>query len=167
VNLSFDGFRDSIEVLQRSEADDVRVRFVEAFVDSSDPGFVSTVQSRTRFSDGSWYTGYLWDYMVNREFIGLRKALSVVKTHGTVLVFWDLHSAERIRIPGYWRFERDAVLRMPGSLLELGLQWLPEDLYIHDHSLGWAIALTHEYVDEQRWCIRSRRGLAGRNPPPS
>lgn len=41
------------------------------------------------------------------------------------------------------------------DILLNNLDYLPEDIYIFDHSFEWTIVLTHEEIENKRWCLKS------------
>ncbi len=127
------------------EADELRELFINSFVDTSTEKYCKNIQTRVLFSDGLCYCGYLWEYLYNCNIISYKKACDFLTARDTLLyIFWDIHTKERIWIPDYWKYPKDAVLAVsPLDLLQI-LPTLPEDCYFFDSSLAWAIALTHE-----------------------
>jgi hypothetical protein len=99
--------------------------------------------------------------MRSRKFIDVPTALAYLDAKGSVYVFWDLHSGDLIRIEEYWKFPRNAVLRMDSGTFRAGYNWLPEDVYVCDDSMEWAIALTHELHGNTRECILVERRQSG------
>ena len=107
------------------------------------------------FSDGLAYEGYLWDFLAEKRVVGEAELWRLVSGIPDVYAMWDLHSAERVRIPNYFQLPRGTVIRSDPATLCRGLEYLPEDLYIFDESLTWGYALTHEYLDDRRLCVWS------------
>lgn len=70
-------------------------------------------------------------------------------------MLWDIHTAERIFIEDYWKFGKNNVLKLEFAELMNNLHYLPDDIYILDENYAWTIALTHEYIDDKRWCLKS------------
>jgi hypothetical protein len=71
------------------------------------------------FKDGYCYEGYLWDCM--KEPILIKESYVELKADNIdmVYVFWDINTCERIFIKDYWKFDKDAVLKLKFSdLLE-------------------------------------------------
>lgn len=150
----FDNWRLSVTVFDIEEGGRARDAFIDSFVDRAHPRFGERIATPQKFNDGDYYTGYLWDYMYSRTFVDVDTARRRLAGTDPVIAFWDLHSSERIRTPNYWRFERNAVLRLRAAHLVEGLAFLPEDLYVFDSTLAWAIAFTHEYSDDEvRQCV--------------
>ncbi|MBQ9990736.1 MAG: hypothetical protein IJP31_07330 [Lachnospiraceae bacterium] len=77
--------------------------------------------------------------MIRQEYIRSRE--NVLEE---VFVFWDIHSKERIWSRYYWKFDKDAVLKIKYSTLLAGERYLPEDIYIFDCSFSWTLIQTHE-----------------------
>jgi hypothetical protein len=103
------------------------------------------------------YTGYLWDLLVDKHSVTEAKLWRSVETTASIIyVMWDLHSADRVRVPGYFKFPLGTVARATPEQVRGGLKYLPEDLYVFDQTMAWAGALTHECIgDEQRYCVWS------------
>ena len=108
-----------------------------------------------KFSDGYCYLGYLWDCIKNPIIIDSEYIKEIAKDMGTVYVFWDINSCERIFIENYWRFEKDAVLKVDFATLIEGKNYLPEDIYIFDKNIQWTLIKTHEDIDGKCYCIKS------------
>ena len=143
-------------VMRGEKAEEVRQAYIERFVDTKSEGFQRYIAVRVPFEDGLYYTGYLWDCLKHSELITEDQLLADLSLRKAVQVLWDLHSAERILIEDYWKFPRDAILRLDARDLASGLTYLPEDIYIFDDSLGWSLILTHEYLDGQsRYCLKA------------
>lgn len=152
--VTLDEFRSLVVELPQPLADATRAQFIETFVDTSTDFYREHVAAMRLFADGYAYTAYLWDVMSERRFGDAAVALDFLSTKdGRVRVFWDLHSSERILILDYWKFRKDAVLECYASDLLAGLSHLPEDLYICDPDMSWAVALTHEEVDGVPWAV--------------
>jgi hypothetical protein len=152
---SFDAFRAAVVILTPSEAHAVRARLVEARLDPEWKGEGPDQLELRPFDDGLSYTGYLWDYLADKEVVEEEEVWRRVDRMPTVLAMWDIHSTERVRIPNYFRFPKGTVLRSQPKIIKEGLGYLPEDLYLFDESCGWVGALTHEWVDGKRYCVWS------------
>ena len=72
----------------------------------------------------------------------------------SIYVFWDIHSSEKIWIKDYWKFDKDAVLRMSMDTLLAGCEFLPEDIYICDSTFQWTFVMTHEEIENKRYCLK-------------
>jgi hypothetical protein len=101
------------------------------------------------------YTGYLWDFLRNRDPISEEEVWKRVEPVEQVYIMWDINSSDRIQIPNYWRFPKDAVIQSSPSILRMGAAFLPEDFYMFDDSCDWAGVLTHEWIDSSRYCLWS------------
>lgn len=100
------------------------------------------------------YEGYLWDYFVSPVVVSERAApAEIERAPSDVYVMWDLHAGDRVASPDYFRFPLGTVLRVRPSRLLAGQRWLPEDLYVFDDSMAWSVALTHEWIDDARYCL--------------
>lgn len=67
----------------------------------------------------------------------------------------DIHSCERIFADEYWKFGKDAVLKINFETLIKGEIYLPEDIYIFDENLTWTLIKTHENIKGKCYCLKS------------
>ena len=153
--MDFSVFKDRIEILDKKLGDTLRAQYCNKFVNVNEETYQEQITSRHKFIDGYCYLGYLWDYIINpiviREEDITQKAADLSK----IYVFWDIHSCERILIKDYWKFDRDAVLKMNIATLLQGESYLPEDIYIFDESFTWTFIKTHEYIQGKRFCLKA------------
>ena len=133
--------------------DGLRKIYIDKFIDVKKEYYVKCVKKLKEYSDGMCYTGYLWDCMKESTQIDFQDFLKFLLED--VYVFWDIHTKERIFIEDYWKFEKRSFLKLDFKVLIENLNYLPEDIYIFDQSLLWTLVLTHEYVDDKRWCLKS------------
>lgn len=90
------------------------------------------------------YTGYLWDCLIEHRTIKVEDIYKYREILDKVLVFWDIHSKDKIWIEDYWKFSKDCMLKLNYEALMDNLNHLPEDIYVFDESLEWTVILTHE-----------------------
>lgn len=133
-----------VQVLLGEEADKVRSRFINQFVDVESDWYKNRIAKLKRYSDGDFYSGYLWEVVPNYTRISANDAGELSQSLGQSYALWDLHSAEKILLPDYWKFPRDAVLRGRSVDLMDGRSLLPEDLYIVRGDFEVCLVLTHE-----------------------
>lgn len=146
-------FRSQVDELDGAESGRIRQSFVESFIDQENPDYTERIGTLKPFSDGLAYSGYLWDFLrtptvVNEDALW-RRLLGFER----LLIMWDLHSSDRIRIPDYWKFGKTSVLVASSAIAYEGRAFLPEDLYLFDYSYRWVGILTHEYIDDRRHCL--------------
>lgn len=153
MTTSFEDFKASVDCLSPDLSQRVRERFIQEFIDQTDASFAESIHQH-RFADGMAYTGYLWDFIKGRTLIDESELWSRVERRDWIYAMWDIHSSEHIRIAGYWRFPKDAVLvsRPPARVRE-GQRYLPEDLYLFDDSFAWVAAVTHDEIERKRFCL--------------
>lgn len=153
--ISLDEFKSTISVIGGTDAEQMRKRYVLRFVDTESERFRQSIAVRTAFADGSYYTGYLWDCMKASVVVAEKEIVrDLERVDQAIYVMWDLHSAQRIKIPNYWKFPKEAVLSLTPRQLLAGLVYLPEDIYIFDSELIRTWIFTHEYMDNgQRFCL--------------
>lgn len=142
-------------VFDEAASDVIRQRYIETFVNTDSDYYNQRIKDRRPFSDGLCYTGYLWDCFKKPEVLSEPACFSFLKQKKNIYIMWDIHSAEQIFIPNYWKYPKSAVLLTDCWIDELGKE-LPEDLYLFDSSFTWSIALTHETdLKEKRYCVFS------------
>jgi len=153
--MSLNEFKNMITVLTGNEAYNIRNMYIESFIDSGKEHYKKYIQTLRNYSDGMCYTGYLWDCLKNPIAIDFSYLESRVINLNEIFVFWDIHSKERILIQDYWKFGKDNVLKLTFNELLHNLEFIPEDVYIFDNSFKWTLILTHEYIDDKKWCLKS------------
>lgn len=150
----FDDFKTSVECLSSELSHQIRERFVDEFIDHSDPLFEETIGQFHEFADGRAYTGYLWDFIKSRVLIDEAELWSRVNRRDWIYAMWDIHTSEHIRVEGYWRFPKESVLvSRPPAGVQNGQAFLPDDLYLFDDSFAWVAATTHDEIDRKRYCL--------------
>ena len=66
---------------------------------------------------------------------------------------WDIHSCDRIFIPDYWKFPKNAVL-FADAWKDTFRRELPEDIYVFDDTLSWSVIFTHETDEKaESYCL--------------
>lgn len=158
---SLAAFEAAITVVPPEDAEQLRATFVARRLDPQHAEQAAEALRLHQFSDGLAYTGYQWDFLVDKHVVSEDEVWHRVEPLPEVYAMWDLHSAERIRTPDYFKFPRSTVLQTDPATLRRGTEYLPEDLYIFDATCTWAGALTHEWVDDQRFCLWSGESLTG------
>lgn len=141
--MNFEEFKNRVKILEPVIAEEYRKKYIDAFIDT-DCEYYSDIRNLKPFSDGWCYTRYLWDCLKEPCQINWSDIISYQKCLKSVLVFWDIHSYERILIPHYWKFPKNACLELNFDDLCNNKEFLPEDLYIFDTSFKWTIVFTHE-----------------------
>lgn len=147
-----------------TEGDDklhIRETYCSSFFNVESDEYKVAIETKYNFSDGFCYSGYLWDYLSSPVQIGVKYLVSEVKKLKEIYVLWDIHSCERIFIENYWKFEKDDILLLDGNILTEALHLLPEDIYIFDSSYTWTMILTHEYLKDERYCLKMIRAATG------
>jgi len=152
---SFPAFSSAIEILPSGQAARIRTSFSAARLDPQHELEAADALRLREFSDGLAYTGYLWDFLADKRVVREHELWEIIDSLDYVQVMWDLHSVDRVRIPNYFRFPRGTVISAPPHVIRRGLEYLPEDLYLFDSTYNWAAALTHEYLDDTRFCLWS------------
>ncbi len=149
-------FRAAVEVLPHASADAIRAGFINRFVDTERPDYEARLNATKQFGDGSFYTGYLWEFLRSPTPVDEPTAWQEIFAAAWTYVMWDVKSADQILDPRYTNFDRSAVLRVVPEVAFTGQSFLIEDLYFFDDSWEWCVALTHEYVEgnpPERLCL--------------
>lgn len=157
--MQLEDFKQYVTIIPKDEAKNLRSKYIDMFINTEEQYFKKYIESTKEYSDGTCYIGYLWDCLKAIEVIDMQFIKSKIDKLFEVLVFWDIHSKERIFIKDYWKFSKHDMLNLNFKTLIDNLEFLPEDIYIFDRSFEWTIIITHEYVDEKRWCLKS--GIIG------
>lgn len=152
--MEFSVFQDQIEILDKKLGNVLRNKYHDAFVNVNEESYHEQIESRHKFVDGYCYLGYLWDYIINPMVMEEEDITKKAMDMNEVYVFWDIHSCERILIKDYWKFDKDAVLKMNMDTLLKGECYLPEDIYIFDESFTWTFIKTHEDIQGTRFCLK-------------
>lgn len=148
-------FRTKVTLLNETERNRLREKYINTFIDQNHKRYQDQIVLRKRCIDGNCYDGYLWDYLKSREIIDTLYVQEAANRIADVYVFWDIHSCEKILVKDYWKFEKDAMLKLNFTLLLQGKEYLPEDIYIFNESFTWTIILTHEDLDGRPYYLKS------------
>src|SRR5579883_1929279 len=142
--MSSETFVACTTILPGERADALRTAYIQRFVKTESAYFREYIAQKRQFSDGEYCFGYLWDTLRNPTTISEEQLKAELAQRGEVYVFWDLHSAEHQVAKDYWKFPREAVLRVQAPCLieaiasmeyvAQGWAYLPEDIYIFDDS---------------------------------
>lgn len=155
MKLGFDKFTSEVEIISKMDAKHFRSEYINKFINTDSEHYKKYIEDIRQFSDGMCYTGYLWDSLINPKVIRIEEVVSFRAVLNKVLVFWDIHSKDRILIPEYWKFEKNNVLKLKFGELIDNQEYLPEDIYFFDESIKWTLVLTHEDNNGERICIKS------------
>jgi hypothetical protein len=153
--MDFKEFKAKLVVLDDMKGGELRDKYIEKFVNTNHELYKEQIQSKQEFLDGYCYLGYLWDYIKAPVIIEKSYLEIIAKGMGNVYVFWDIHSCERIFIENYWKFNKDAVLKLDFETLLNGEEYLPDDIYIFDECMSWTLIKTHEDIDGKCYCLKS------------
>jgi len=149
-------FKKNLSITKEVEKHRIREMYCSLFFNISSAEYKTAIEKRHKYSDGLCYNGYMWDYLSAPAQIELDYLSAKVKSLKNIYVLWDLHTCERIFIKNYWKFNKDDILLLDGDTLIKALHLLPEDIYIFDSSYTWTLILTHEYLENQRYCLESK-----------
>ncbi len=153
--MSFDEFKQHIIIYSKDNSYKLRNRYIERFINTKGDHYKKYIIEVKQYSDGICYTGYLWDCLINPTIIKFEDIKNNYNYLGNVLIFWDIHTKEKIWIEDYWKFGKDSVIEVAFNELIDNLNYLPEDIYICDGRLNWTIVLTHEDNNGIRICLKA------------
>jgi hypothetical protein len=155
--MTLEELREAVEVVEGDEADALRKRFVDRFVDTTKRGWHRILETTRAYRDGIAYVGYLWDALARWERVSEDDLVAELeRSKGDWLAFWDVNTAEYIHIPDYWKFPKSAILRGSPAMLAAGRDHLPEDVYFLPDDFGYALVTTHEENPPgSRICVRA------------
>ena len=143
-----------MNLLLHNEAQKIRTEYIDSFINRSSEYYRVAIEKKHLYKDGLCYDGYLWDCYISPIVVGEKEAISYIEQADKLFVMWDIHSCEKIYIPNYWKFPKEAVIVTdPIELIKL-FPLLPEDIYLFDNTFSWTVALTHEVLrGNTRYCI--------------
>ena len=152
MKMKLEDVQRIIECLPKESEVALRNNYINKFVDVTKDHYKKYIMTAKEYSDGVCYTGYLWECLINSTLIKFDEVVAYREKLNEVLIFWDIHSKEKIWIDDYWKFGKDTMLRLDYSDFLDNLEFFPEDVYIFDESLMWSLVLTHEDIDGIRIC---------------
>ena len=149
--FSLADFRAAVTVIDPTLALELRSRYIRKFIDTEIDYYQTNILKRRKFSDGVCYTGYLWNCLLpSRRRISAKRFWTKIRRKDELIAFWDIHSCDHIFVWDYWKFPKDAVLKVSSRLL-FEHKWivshygyLPEDIYFCDETFEWSLIATHE-----------------------
>ncbi len=140
-------------VITGKTAAELREKYIKTFINCELPYYTERILHLKKYSDGECYTGYLGDCLKNASTITETQAFEKMQARtNPFFVMWDIHSCENIFIPNYWKYPKFAVIQVSTDELEKHLTTFPEDVYIFSPEYSWTVALTHEYMGQDRYC---------------
>lgn len=144
-------------VLDSKESNAIRQKYIKTFVNTMSTYYIDKISKVRKFSDGFCYVGYLWDCLINPIVVPESECISFVKQKINFYIMWDIHSAERILVPNYWKYPKNSVLFVERWVDNMNGE-LPEDIYLFDNSFAWSAVFTHETdLYGKRLCILNRK----------
>jgi len=156
--MTLEELREAVEIVRGEEADSLRKRFVDRFVDTESTGWKRILERTREYKDGVAYQGYLWEALARWERMSEDDVLAELeRADGTWLALWDVNTSENIFVPDYWKFPKSAILRGAPATLAAGRELLPEDVYFVPDDFAYALVLTHEHDEtgRRRDCVRA------------
>jgi hypothetical protein len=155
--MKFEEFSRLIDIIEGKRANELREKYISHFINNNSDIYKMNIYEKKKCSDGFYYSGYLWETFMSAKEIDENALLEELKQKiNKLYILWDLHSKDKIEIRNYWRFPREAVLHGMTKDIVLGLEYLPEDIYIFNETFEWSLILTHEStIDDIRLCYKA------------
>jgi hypothetical protein len=94
--MYFEGFREQVEVINEEESNTLRDLYIKQFIDTNKEYFLKYVANKNLYSDGYYYTGYLWDCLIQYSKVTLQYIFEQLSNIEKILVLWDIHSKDKI-----------------------------------------------------------------------
>lgn len=143
-----------MKIIIGSKAEDLRKKYIEYFIDINLEYYSERIKRQIMCSDGMCYTGYLWDCLKNKFLMSEKDCFRYIENTEKIYAFWDIHSQDRIFVPNYWKYPKDAIVEMQYKELLENINTFPEDIYIVDETFKWSVIFTHEVNEQQeRYCL--------------
>lgn len=143
-----------MEIIIGDKAKYLRKKYIECFIDTNLDYYINRIQKKSVFSDGICYTGYLWDCLKNKFVVSEKECFVYIKNMEFIYIFWDIHTNDRIFIPDYWKYPKEAFLKMKYNEFVRDINTFPEDIYVVNDTFEWSIAFTHETnIQRERYCL--------------
>lgn len=140
-------------VLDIRRSNILREKYISTFVDTDSKLYIERIKTRIRFSDGMCYVGYLWDCLKKSVVVSKKEIDQKLKTKKDIYIMWDIHSADNIFIPNYWKYPKECIVRTKLWIEEMYKE-LPEDVYIFDDTFTWTAIFTHETnLENAPYCL--------------
>ena len=135
-----------VTVITGDEARVLKNMFIDRFVDKQSSWYHALLK-QLQESQGKHYHGCLWDslFRANLRVVPMDYVANHLRQYESVYLFWDNHPEICFtwRNP-HWSYPKNCLLRLSFSQWEEMKDLLPEDCYLFDETLTWAVALTHE-----------------------
>lgn len=140
-------------VLDIEKSNTLREKYISAFINTESPFYIDRIKTLTQFSDGMCYVGYLWDCLKKPVVVSQPEIAEKLKSKRNIYIMWDIHSAERIFIPNYWKYPKECILYVEMWSEDMYKE-LPEDIYIFDDTFTWSAIYTHETdLNDAPYCL--------------
>lgn len=145
-----------MNIILGSKAEAYRTQYIDKFVNKESSYYRERIQELIECSDGLCYWGYLWDCFNSLQLVSEDECSQYLNKFEHFFIMWDINSKDYIYTPNYWKYPKEAVLKVSREDYEKIKDTLPEDIYIFDESFTWSIVLTHETgYDDERYCCFS------------
>lgn len=145
-----------MRIITDSEEFFEREQYIKKFIKSTQTGYVENIGTYELYSDGYCYSGYLWEYLKRIRVVSERFCFDWLNNYAQdkIFILWDIHSKEKVFVDDYWKYPKHSILEICKDEFNSIVDLLPEDIYIYDKSYEWTIALTHEWIDDnRRYCL--------------
>ena len=144
-----------MRVICSDEAVEIRNRFVRSFLDLSSDYYRDQIE---KADANRCHQGYYWDCMKDKQLISEADIhLALAPSNNMMYLLCDLHGEKRYFCGNRFEYPFGAVLELSYAEFKKIEGTLPEDFYIIDKEFKRCFSLTHEWIDDDRFCLESRR----------
>ncbi len=142
-----------MKILEGKLYEVLRENYIKLFIDTDNQYYINYILNKTFYSDGLCYKGYLWDVFKSSKIISYGDALKKILSEKELYILWDIHSKENIFAENYWKYPKESIILLEDNEFNVIMNSFPDDIYIFDTNFSWTIALTHEEIRGDRYCL--------------
>jgi hypothetical protein len=132
----------------------LRRKVIEEFVDEHSEYYHSRISMYISENPLAEYKGYYWDCLKKPDLITQYDILEEM-TEDEYFLFTDIQSYEMIQEEAYKKIDKISFYKITKDNLINQLNDLPSDIYLCNRDLSILYCLTHEYIDNNRYCLKS------------
>ena len=142
-----------MQIIEGKEYTMINELFIDQFVDQNSSYYLEFIKKKHCYSDGLFQTGCLWDCLKEHNRRTERYCIDLLSSKDEFYVMWDIFSSEHIFTPNYYKYPKEACLRLSFEEFSERADTFPEDVYFFDDTLTWCIIMTHEDDGKRRYCL--------------
>lgn len=132
----------------------LRKEVIRKFVDEHSEYYQSRILVYISKDALAEYKGYYWDCLKKRDLMNQNDIFDGM-TEDEYFLFTDIQSYEMVLEEAYKRIDRTAFYKITKDNLINQVDDLPSDIYLCNKELSMLYCLTHEFIDDKRYCFKS------------